>query len=322
MEWYPFNVADLSNPKCLAATSAAFGSWVRMLTNCYRLENGGYYEYSSEYYPRQWMSIAGVDREEVDEVVSAGLATWESGGLRIHGYDLAQEEKATKRREKGQKAIAARWGNTPSITTSDTEERKGEEKKGEEKREETDTCPAGGPAGPCGAGEEVANLDLFPEESPEPEAKKADDSFERFWSAWPKRVKRLDASKVWRAKRCDLHLETILAALAWQVKSAKWTADGCQYIPNPDTYLRGKLWEDDPSAYAGKGARDPKKPRDEAPGGRSSRIRPASGTSGTSGQEGRESPAEASWLSQGGPHERRRGPARSAWPRSGRQRTA
>lgn len=135
MDWFPFYVCDLSSPKISAASSHAFGAWVRALGNCYKHENGGCYEQCSEHSDRQWMSIAGVDREEIASIVSAGLATWEGANLRIDGYDKEQEKKATSRKEKGAKAAGIRWSNARSnarsITLSNTEERKGEEKKGE-----------------------------------------------------------------------------------------------------------------------------------------------------------------------------------------------
>jgi hypothetical protein len=140
MEWFPFHVSDLSNAVVSAATCEALGAWVRMLTNAYRLENGGSYEESSEHSSRQWMSIAGVTTEEVETVVAAGLAEWQGVNLVIFGYDKAQQEKAQNRSKKATLANAARWGNPRRIATGtprrNPEEIRGEEIRGEEKREE------------------------------------------------------------------------------------------------------------------------------------------------------------------------------------------
>jgi hypothetical protein len=137
LDWFPFHVSDLSSAKVSAATSHAFGAWVRVLGNCYRLENGGCYKQCYEHSDRQWMSMAGVDREEVDSIVKAGLATWIDGDLVVDGYDKDQESKATSRSKKGAKAAEIRWVNARSITASNArsnaEERRGEEKKGEER---------------------------------------------------------------------------------------------------------------------------------------------------------------------------------------------
>jgi hypothetical protein len=263
MEWFQVYVNDLSTRALSAADDAAVGAWFRLLGNCYRLENGGCYEHCSKHSLRQWMSIAGVDREAVDKVVAAGLASWEEDSLRVHGYDIAQQQKATERKEKGREMANARWShaasNAASNAVGNTEERRGKEIKEEEKKE--DLCPAGGPAGRAGVGEGAPRLKLVEDSKPEAEkAKKPgktySDSFLRFWAAWPKRVKKEGAWQVWRTKRCEQDLDAILTALAWQVKSAEWTKDGGQYIPDPPKYLRGELWEDDPSVYAHKGARD------------------------------------------------------------------
>jgi hypothetical protein len=230
MEWFQMYVNDLSHRVLSAADDAAVGAWFRMLGNCYRLENGGCYEHCSQYSTRQWMSIACVDAEGVAKVVAAGLATWEQDNLRVHGYDIAQQQRATERKEKGREMALARWGhaasNAGSNATGNTKERRGKEIKEEEKKEDHSS--------PSSDGGKVETY------SP---------SFLRFWDAWPKKVKKEDAWKTWRKQHCTEWLEAILAALAWQVKSGKWTEDGGQYIPHPDKYLRGKLWADDPSAY-------------------------------------------------------------------------
>ena len=111
--------------------------------------------------------------------------------------------------------------------------------------EETEIAPAGGPAGPVG----VLKL-VVPEarKPPKPDSSYSD-SFVRFWAAWPKKVAKEDAWHVWQTKRCEQHLDAILLALAWQVKSGKWTEAGGKYITHPDKYLRGKRWQDDPSGY-------------------------------------------------------------------------
>jgi hypothetical protein len=122
--------------------------------------------------------------------------------------------------------------------------------------ENTDTWSAGGPAGPCDVGDEpVLKLVEAPEATkaktrkPTKPDSSYSESFVRFWAMWPKKVKKEDSWLVWRTKRCEQHLDAILLALAWQVKSAKWTEAGGKYITYPDKYLRGKLWQDDPSGY-------------------------------------------------------------------------
>ena len=75
--------------------------------------------------------------------------------------------------------------------------------------------------------------------------------FERFWSAYPKKVGK-DAARRWWGKRKpdDAMLAAILAAIAVQAKSAQWAKDGGQYIPHPTTWLNEGRWQDDAGGNA------------------------------------------------------------------------
>jgi hypothetical protein len=147
MEWFKVSVNDLSGAELSAAGDAAIGAWFRMLSNCYRLENGGCYKHCLQHSDRQWLSIAGVDRSAIEVAVSARLARWESGDLMVLGYDLLQQCRATERKGKGREMAEIRWGkkstdadvNAVSIAFSSTASNafsttRGEEKRGEEKR--------------------------------------------------------------------------------------------------------------------------------------------------------------------------------------------
>lgn len=74
-----------------------------------------------------------------------------------------------------------------------------------------------------------------------------DDKFLEFWSAYPKKVGKEAARKVWvKIKKPAESLDAILTALAWQSKSAQWTKNQGQFIPNPSTYLSQQRWLDEP----------------------------------------------------------------------------
>lgn len=70
--------------------------------------------------------------------------------------------------------------------------------------------------------------------------------FERFWSAYPKKVAKGTAAKAFKKAKVDESLlQDILKALEWQRETKQWKAEGGQYIPNPATYLNGRRWEDE-----------------------------------------------------------------------------
>lgn len=175
------------------------------------------------------MSIAGVDKAEVDEVVKAGLAMWEGTGLRIDGYDKEQESKAKNRSDKARLAIKARWSNTRSISRSNTEERRGEEKKGEENKEDPPSPPAGGKRAQVS----------YPEE------------FEAVWKAYGRKEDKAGALPAWKsiAKSAggDIALrDAILAALEWQAPI--FAADAWKFAPHFVRYLKRNRWLDEKPA--------------------------------------------------------------------------
>lgn len=71
-------------------------------------------------------------------------------------------------------------------------------------------------------------------------------AFEKFWSAYPKRVSKGAAEKAFAKAMKETTLETILAALEKLKPSYGWQKDGGQFIPYPATWLNAKGWNDEP----------------------------------------------------------------------------
>lgn len=74
--------------------------------------------------------------------------------------------------------------------------------------------------------------------------------FEAFWSEYPVKKAREDASKAWVKIDPSLHA-TIMSALSRALFSKDWTKDGGQFIPHPATWLNGRRWEDNPAPTTG-----------------------------------------------------------------------
>jgi len=70
---------------------------------------------------------------------------------------------------------------------------------------------------------------------------KADDRFDEFWSAYPKKVAKKDARTAWK-KIKPAEIEAILDNVAKR-KLNGWK--DTQFILNPATYLNGRRWEDE-----------------------------------------------------------------------------
>jgi hypothetical protein len=66
-------------------------------------------------------------------------------------------------------------------------------------------------------------------------------NFDRFWSLYPKKVDKQGALRSF--KKIDVDVEVLIKALENHKRSAQWTKDGGQFIPNPTTWLNQRRWE-------------------------------------------------------------------------------
>jgi hypothetical protein len=72
-------------------------------------------------------------------------------------------------------------------------------------------------------------------------------AFEEFWKAYPKKVGKEPAKRVWGKMKPDASLATkILEGVKVQKLSDQWKSEGGKYIPNPATWLNQKRWTDEP----------------------------------------------------------------------------
>ena len=68
-------------------------------------------------------------------------------------------------------------------------------------------------------------------------------SFERFWTAYPKKVGKEAARKAY--SRAKVPVERLLHALEAQKGSTQWQVENGRFIPNPATWLNQGRWEDE-----------------------------------------------------------------------------
>jgi hypothetical protein len=91
---------------------------------------------------------------------------------------------------------------------------------------------------------------LFPDGNlPKNKSKKEDiiaDEFDKFWSAYPKKIAKEPARKAWHKLNPSPELITeILTAIEKQQCSDQWTKDRGKFIPHPATWLHQKRWADE-----------------------------------------------------------------------------
>lgn len=88
----------------------------------------------------------------------------------------------------------------------------------------------------------VGDVDVTPKAP-----KGADDRFDAFWAVYPAKVGKEAARKAFAKVNPDAALlAAMVAAIAWQARSEKWTKDKGAYIPNPATWLNQGRWQDEP----------------------------------------------------------------------------
>jgi len=68
-------------------------------------------------------------------------------------------------------------------------------------------------------------------------------AFDRFWSAYPKKVGKEAARKSFAKVRAPI--DTLLAAVEAQKRSEQWRKENGRFIPNPATWLNQGRWEDE-----------------------------------------------------------------------------
>jgi len=74
------------------------------------------------------------------------------------------------------------------------------------------------------------------------------DGFAQFWAAYPRHEDKQAARRAWNKLGSSPPLDAILAALAWQRTTSRWSEEAGRFIPHPATYLNHRRWEDEQPA--------------------------------------------------------------------------
>lgn len=73
-------------------------------------------------------------------------------------------------------------------------------------------------------------------------AERPSPGFGKFWEAYPKKVKRKDALKVWQSKQLDRMTDQLIGDVKRRLSEDRRWVGG--FVPDPPTYLRGERWND------------------------------------------------------------------------------
>jgi hypothetical protein len=67
--------------------------------------------------------------------------------------------------------------------------------------------------------------------------------FEEFWQAYPRKVKKIDAKKKWKAKQLDRIADQLIADVLKRAAGDKSWLEG--FTPHPTTYISQERWNDE-----------------------------------------------------------------------------
>lgn len=76
----------------------------------------------------------------------------------------------------------------------------------------------------------------------------ADDSFDTFWSSYPKKELKKKSKEIWKSKKLHTHLQEILDFIVKAKQTERWNKG---FIKQPPTFLRNECWLDDITSYGG-----------------------------------------------------------------------
>jgi len=75
-----------------------------------------------------------------------------------------------------------------------------------------------------------------------------EDRFAEFWSAYPRKVTKAEAQKLWSKLNLDRHADVILTSLEKHKAQDQWQKDDGKFVPHARTWLSQRRWEDEVEA--------------------------------------------------------------------------
>jgi hypothetical protein len=264
MPWIKVDDQIAHHPKFMAAGAVASWLWVCGQSYCARYLTDGFVPESA----LPTLGNVTNPKAHAQTLVRVGLWDRAEGGYRVHDYLQFQPSRADVEERRRQRANAGRKGGLRSGHTRSRGAR------------ETSSASFAAPGSPASSAstapeahakqlasplprprfakashadatrsEVIGHPDPVPEPLPDLSPDPAADplsAFEGFWRAYPNKVGRREALRVWRQLQPDGTLVgTMLAAITRQRASRRWRTEAGRYIPNPATWLEQHRWDDE-----------------------------------------------------------------------------
>lgn len=107
MEWLNLKTAALRDPRLLLASPTIRATWVWVLAYCVEQENGGVIKGASSWTDREWTTVCGVTKQEVD--ACPRLIVVKDLDIHVWGYPSDQQQVVKAKRDSAKRAAIARW---------------------------------------------------------------------------------------------------------------------------------------------------------------------------------------------------------------------
>lgn len=257
MKWFRFYSDALEDPKVQRLPGDLFKTWVNLLCLANKSEDRGHLP------PAEDIAFAlRMDTDtltaQLDELATRGLLDEGETGLAPHNWQGRQRKSDDVTARVQEHRAQYKQGET----LHETPEKQGVKQKRNvldtDTDLETDTDSEGHPPTqsatnvrskadtPADAGRAVP-VSLDKRRMAESDRRR----FDRFWSAYPRKVKKAEALRWWAKQQPgDDLLAAILQAIGRESLSGQWQRDNGQFIPHPPTWLNSRRWEDEPIVLA------------------------------------------------------------------------
>lgn len=236
MGWFKVDDQLAFHAKTVMAGNSAMGLWVRAGAWSSAHLTGGFVP-SHMALAMANMANDMANGSEADALVMAGLWDEAEGGYMFHGWGKfqpsAEEEKekreATRkaRSDAGKRGAKARW---------EAENGDGKNGKPIAKPKQTDSNPDGKPMAPTRPDPTLVKNTHSPS---------ALEGFDEFWSAYPKKVAKKAAQKIWERSVKDASPKDIINGAKRYAEYVKREKTERNFIKSPDGWLNAGRWEDE-----------------------------------------------------------------------------
>lgn len=246
MPWLKWWVGTASDPKfrmlaeeCQLPVASVLGVWAYLLERAASNAERGHIPadldmrlmaYTLQLTPHQVETVCNATKRDGLVTPEGEIAKWEAqqakrekseppGASTKRVQALRERKKAQQNKDLGD----GKGGNGGETDVTDETAGNGKKRHKKKSREEEDKEPKP----PSSAGADGA------------------EPFDQFWEAYPHKVDKIEARKVWAKLKPDAALlATILAAVEAQKAGDQWMRDNGQYIPGPARWLRAGRWLD------------------------------------------------------------------------------